>query len=100
MARRLLGELDKFVAALNDGSDVSEESVQELMRRIESSVEEMSDDEIRSLDKAIRRLEQVARDRYEEMGEELRRLNYGRQALRGYNHLRGIDSCQRLYRRA
>ncbi len=100
MVGNILRELKQLQSALADGGDVTEEAVDSLMSRVRCVADDLSEAEIRKVDGAIRRLEEVARDRFEEMGEELRRLNYGRQALRGYNHLRGVDSCQRLYRRA
>ena len=100
MSLRLLQQLTDLLSSLNDGLDISGEEVDALMGRIREAAPKLEQDEIRQLDGAIRQIELVARDRFEEIGEELRRLNQGRQALRGYNHLRGIDGCQRLYRRA
>jgi hypothetical protein len=100
MYRRLLQQLTDLQGSLNDGLDISAEGIDALMGRIRDAAPKLDKEEIRQLDGAIRQIELVARDRFEEIGEELRRLNQGRTALRGYNHLRGIDGCQRLYRRA
>lgn len=56
--------------------------------------------DVKRLLSAVDALESLVRDRYQEIGEELRRLGQGRHALKGYNHIRRHSEGQRLYRRA
>lgn len=100
MFRTLMNELEVIERAINDGGEICIEHIDALLTRIRTSLPELETAEIRLIDKQIRRVEFVGRDRYEEIGEELRDLNFGRKALRGYCHLRGFDQGQRLYRRA
>jgi hypothetical protein len=98
--RTFTNELYLIERAINDGSEICVEQIDALLTRIRTSLPELETAEIRLIDKQIRQIEFVGRDRYEEIGEELRSLSLGRKALRGYSHLRGFDYGQRLYRRA
>ena len=95
-----MNELEVIERTINDGGEICIEHIDTLLTQIRMSLPELEAAEIRLIDKQIRRIEFVGRDRYEEIGDELRSLNFGRKALRGYSHLRAFDYGQRLYRRA
>jgi len=100
MIRGLTKDIQRTLTAVLNGEEVDVEAIENLMVRARGCTPEAGLTEVRKLHESIGKLEVVIRDRYQEVGEELRRLGQGRQALRGYNHLRGLDQGQRLYRRA
>ena len=93
-------KLVEWQSAIVDGEEVEPAAIEELLSAAVAVVPESDVEDVQRLARAVESLEHLIRDRYEEVGEELRRLGQGRQALKGYNHLRGHHEGQRLYRRA
>ena len=100
MIRQVTADLRVAFGAIQDGEEVDADAIEELLLRGQRAASGSADADVRSLLDAVQDLEKLIRERFQEVGEELRRLAQGRQALRGYNHLRGASEGQRLYRRA
>ena len=100
MIKAYIDKLIDWQSAIIDGEEVEPAEIEALLSAAVEIVPESSVDDVQRLARAVESLERLIRDRYEEVGEELRRLGQGRQALKGYNHLRGHHEGQRLYRRA
>jgi|ETNmetMinimDraft_25_1059894.scaffolds.fasta_scaffold334798_1 hypothetical protein len=100
MIQQVTRDLRRAIVAIHNGEDVDAATIEELLTRGERNAASASDADIRALLETVQGLEALVRDRYEEVGEDLRRLGQGRQALKGYHHLRGASEGQRLYRRA
>jgi len=96
----VLKALQSISDAIRDGDDVDCAEIEEILARGRSTVEQATEEEIRRLLQIVDQLETQVRDRFEEVGDELQRLGQGRQALKGYNHIRSLSEGQRLYRRA
>ena len=100
MIVELLKELDALRQALVDDSDVDVLAVDALLTRVRAAAAGSTEAEISKLNEAVLAGEEALRTRYERVGSELKRLKRGRTALQGYNHLRGFDQGQRLFRQA
>jgi hypothetical protein len=98
--RSVIERLLDWHTAIVNGEEVDVASIELLMREVcELAPMASKADGARAV-KVIEGLEPLIRERYQELGEELRRLGEGRTALKGYNHIRGHSEGQRLYRRA
>jgi hypothetical protein len=91
--------VDWHTSILN-GEEVDVASIEGLLETARDAAPRSDSADVERLLQAVDALELLIRERYQEIGEELRRLGQGRQALRGYNHIRGHSEGQRLYRRA
>ena len=98
--QRYIQQLNDWRTDIVNGEEVDTEAIEGLMQAACERVPTSAIEEVEALARAVESLELLIRDRYEEVGEELRRLGQGRQALKVYNHLRGYAEGQRLYRRA
>ena len=95
-----IDQLNAWAGAIQNGEEVDVVSIEALLADACRAVPSSERSQVKRLAAAVDHLEELIRDRYEEVGEELRRLGLGRQALKGYNHLKGHLEGQRLYRRA
>jgi hypothetical protein len=100
MIEPLLAELSDLETLLQGKEDIEEEAVDALLARVRDAAPTSTKDEIRALDQAVKATEAALLSRFERVGGELKKLQRGRAALDGYNHLRGFDQGQRLYRQA
>jgi hypothetical protein len=98
--RSLIAKLVDWHTAIVNGEEVDVASIEFLMREVCELASRASKADVARVAKVIDGLEPLIRERYQEIGEELRRLGEGRSALKGYNHIRGHSEGQRLYRRA
>lgn len=93
-------EIESLHRLILNGEDVDATAIEEVLAGACRIVPASDTADVARLAAAVQALEALIRDRLEEVGEELRRLSQGRQAIKGYNHLRGHSEAQRLYRRA
>ena len=93
-------ELEFLHRAILNGEEVEATAIEEVLAGACRIVPASDLADVERLASAVDALEVLIRDRLQEVGEELRRLGQGRQAIKGYNHLRGHSEGQRLYRRA
>ena len=93
-------ELEFLHRAILNGEEVEPTAIEEVLAGACRIVPASDLADVERLAAAVDALEVLIRDRLQEVGEELRRLGQGRQAIKGYNHLRGHSEGQRLYRRA
>jgi hypothetical protein len=98
--RIVIQRLVDWHTAIVNGEEVDVASIEVLMREVCELAPTASKADVARAVKVIGDLEPLVRERYQELGEELRRLGEGRTALKGYNHIRGYSEGQRLYRRA
>ena len=99
MIQSAIEQLAGWARAIRNGEEVDSSMIEDTLAEACRAVPTSDRADVRRLAAAVEDLEVLIRDRYEEVGEELRRLGQGRQALKGYNHLRGHLEGQRLYRR-
>ena len=98
--RSVIQSLVDWHTAIVNGEEVDVVSIEFLMGEARELAPMASKADVARAVKVIGDLEPLVRERYQELGEELRRLGEGRTALKGYNHIRGHSEGQRLYRRA
>lgn len=80
------------------GEDLDPEQGNELMAQIRAAVPTSSRDDVIQMNQLVQETMKVIADRHKNIGDELAVVNNGRKALNGYNHLRGFDTEQRLYK--
>ena len=100
MIESLIQQFVDWHTSILDGEEVDVASIEGLLQTACDTAARSDRADVKRLLGAVDALEELIRDRYQEVGEELRRLGQGRQALKGYNHIRGHSEGQRLYRRA
>ena len=93
-------QLNAIIEALEGGTSVDEASVERLMIRMRESVPDMSRSEVIELHKAVGRAIALVLAQKEGVASELQQIRKGKQALRGYSHIRGHQTNQRLCRQA
>ena len=93
-------QLSAIIEALEGGAHVDEDSVGRLMSRIQASVPDMSRAEVIELHEAVGRAIALVVAQKENVASELQQIRKGKKALRGYSHIRGHRTSQRLCRQA
>jgi len=102
VANSLLQKMQRMEEHLRDGQAVEPAQVQRLLRRVRRVVGKRHDDRtlLLALADAMKQLTSAAEAQKEMLDQELRRVGVGREAMQGYNHLKGMKTGQKLYRRA
>ena len=80
------------------GEDLDAEKGNLLMTRIRDAVPSARKEDVARMNQLVQETMKVIADRHRKIGDELAVVNKGRKALNGYNHLRGFDTEQRLYK--
>ena len=80
------------------GEELDADEGNQLMARICDAVPTADRDDVFRMNQLVQETMKVIEDRHRNIGDELAKVNKGRKALNGYNHLRGFDTEQRLYK--
>jgi hypothetical protein len=80
------------------GEDLDADRGNQLMARVCAAVPSASREDVVRMNQLVQETMKVIADRHRTVGGELDVVNKGRKALNGYNHLRGFDTEQRLYK--
>jgi hypothetical protein len=80
------------------GEDLDPDQGSQLMAQIRAAVPTSTREDVVRMNRLVQETMKVIADRHKDIGDELAVVNNGRKALNGYNHLRGFDTEQRLYK--
>lgn len=96
----LLARLDEIEAAVHAGQEADPEELVRICAALKADPAQIPRAEAERVVSQLHRLSAWAADQKDEIAEELSKLGEGRRAMRGYSHLHGAKTAQRLFRQA
>ncbi len=84
----------------HDGGELDVEQLSALCQTLQATPERIPREEAATVVAMLEELAALARAKQVDIGEELKRIRGGREAMRGYGRLRSAKTAQRLFRQA